>query len=289
MPICSINPGSLPAHLETVITLPASIIGAQETKLTAEGQTQCKLELKKHGWIGVFGDPIENPRACGGVCILSSTGQLRAYPRRAGVSEELWASKRFCHAVMMTGHKSDVPLHVVSFYGFTNAGSDASQRESNEHLLSLLFVYLAELGDVPIIILADLNTTRAASAALGSALACHQWFDCAEIQSLIDGTPPGPTCHVHETSAGSRIDHILINTVAAQHFRGYELLAEPAIPVHSPIRVLMDFNIANQMGQVIKRPRAFPLEWEKMRTRRSRAAILGPLPPNRVHRSGSVP
>ena len=66
---------------------------------------------------------------------------------------------------MMTGHKSDVPLHVVSFYGFTNAGSDASQRESNEHLLSLLFVYLAELGDETIVILADLNTTRAASAA----------------------------------------------------------------------------------------------------------------------------
>ena len=116
----------------------------------------------------------------------------------------------------------------------------------------MLFAYLAELGDVAIAVLSDLNTRRSCSAVLEGGLSTHGWLDAAEIQSMISQSPPQPTCFVHEDSQGTRIDHIILNRVAAQSFLSFGHVPETGIPVHISLQLRLQTHILHQRGSAAK-------------------------------------
>ena len=75
----------------------------------------------------------------------------------------------------------------------------------NEKLLRDTFQFLAGLGAVPVMILADLNIVPHLSLAVRSAIDIGGWADCAALVAEATASAPPATCYVH-AGPGSRID-----------------------------------------------------------------------------------
>ena len=56
---------------------------------------------------------------------------------------------------MIAYGKGAIFLHVMTFYGYPNAGVESFAREKNEHLIKLTLEVVAGLGNVPVIIGSD--------------------------------------------------------------------------------------------------------------------------------------
>ena len=75
------------------------------------------------------------------------------------------------------------------------------------------FHFLAGLGAVPVLILADLNVTPHLSLAVRSAVDVGGWADCAALVAEVTARSPPATCYVH-AGPGSRIDVVLANRIS---------------------------------------------------------------------------
>ena len=161
MVAASTNITSLRTQIESVMRIPADVLGRQEIRLCQAGQVEMAHTLREKGWNVVFGKPLVRPAGSnrvppGGTAVLARCGlRVQAVPPQGPDANWLWNTSRFCHAVV---EFSIGMVHVISVYGHTNAWSNISQRNKNEELLTVLFRYIASLGDVPILILGDLNT-----------------------------------------------------------------------------------------------------------------------------------
>lgn len=67
-------------------------------------------------------------------------------------------------------------MSVPFFYGVVNRRNDAKHTQ-NERLLARLFEHGASLGQHPVILCLNANTTLQASVVLSQALASQQWID----------------------------------------------------------------------------------------------------------------
>ena len=117
--------------------LPGHIKGVQETKFNRDDQLKFRKDLPK-GQHVVFGKALQDKsKEAGGVAIVSSIGPL-AEPKPLNEQEEtLLDSGRYVRAALPLG-KGERCLHIISFYGFTNAMRKSEARRSNEELLRLL-------------------------------------------------------------------------------------------------------------------------------------------------------
>ena len=144
-------------RLSAVLELPADLVGAQEVRLDEAGQQEFATHLKDKYRDVVFGNPLQRRFAnsklpTGGVAMIASPSlRLRKIHPNCDMSRWLYGTTRFCHAVCQF---EGMVLHVCSVYGYTNSARDPAQREKNERLLEAV---LALLGDVPILLLGDLN------------------------------------------------------------------------------------------------------------------------------------
>ena len=203
------NLTSLHTQQASLLALPADVVGCQEVRLDEPGQRRQAEELKTAGLSIIFGKPLKRrtPTSrlpAGGVAIAARPAlNLRAVPPNCPASQALWDTTRFCHGVVC--FEGQV-VHVISFYGFTNAARHPEQRRANESLLKQMFAFLACLGDVPIVILGDFNVPPDRSVTLSAILGQGAFFDLATIHSAQHDSQPQNTCFAHETSAGTRID-----------------------------------------------------------------------------------
>ena len=167
------NVTSLRTQIESVLCIPADVLGCQEIRLCEAAQVHMARELHEKGWNVVFGKPMSrrpgsNRVPPGGVAVLARRGiRMQAVPPEGAEGLWLWNTTRFCHAVV---EFSIGMVHVISVYGHTNAWSKISQRLKNEEFLSYLFRYVAALGDVPLLLLGDFqHSTRIFSCSHGGA------------------------------------------------------------------------------------------------------------------------
>ena len=255
--IASVNMTSLPAHFDEVTGLPASLVCGQETRLCEQGQIRWRSALEARGWQAEFGKPMKRTRrgaVAGGVCVLARTGiALQSVPMTKHEGPELWESGRVIHAALACGTDGKTIIHVFSFYGFPNSGTDAAARAKNEHLLQLLFAYIARLGNVAVFIGGDFNTPRSDSAALSQACGAGFWDASA---SLGD---EDPTCFLRYSSRGTRIDMLLANSAGFGGITSCHVeRVENGFPTHCPIFAEVDSDAFQQSGFRYKTPAPLP-------------------------------
>ena len=260
--LASANMTSAYTHIDAIVACAASVQMIQESKLTDEAQLEFAREECLRGWSMVFGAPLEHPHESNGVAVLARPGVvMRKVPPQGETGRVLWASKRFCHAVIVL---EDVVLHCISLYGFTNSATCRESREKNEALLQQVFSYLAEFGDVSIVIGADFNIDPLCSNTLFTAQQTRKWADAAQLQFTLDGHEPEKTCFVRETSKGSRIDGVFLSQGIAPAFQGLKVSKLTGVPTHRQLELTLDKTFARQEGMRFKTPAAFPdaSEWK---------------------------
>eukprot|EP00973_Karenia_brevis_P066511 9246502-Karenia_brevis.AAC.1 len=88
----------------------------------------------------------------------------------------LWESGRWVHVMVAVGSGRNI-VHIMSVYGHSGASVDNLAMQNNEHLLRAVFNVAAELGNVPVIIVGDLNIDPEKSAMVQAALTTGRWVD----------------------------------------------------------------------------------------------------------------
>ncbi|KAJ9444450.1 hypothetical protein DIPPA_17217 [Diplonema papillatum] len=123
---------------------------------------------------------------------------------------------RVSHTVVATG-AGNTFVHVFNVY--CPSGNGRAESEEREDMLEkILFAAADSLGDVPIMVMGDLNTEEDRSPVLRKALR-NGWSDAAELHHARTGdTPPPPTFTSARTS-GTRIDRILLNRITTGAFQ----------------------------------------------------------------------
>ena len=165
--------------------------------------------------------------------------ELQLLPPATKREEHFHHLGRFIHGALLLGKDC---LHLIGLYGFTNAERDRTQRLQNEDLLSVACEAVAKLGNEATLIVGDLNTSTDASTVLQTNLQAGVLEDFAWTQARLDGSEPENTCYVRETSKGSRIDHILANSVASLGFQGFDSVPCDA-PTHKATRCLLQLHM----------------------------------------------
>ena len=128
----------------------------------------------------------------------------------------------------------------------------------NEKLWRDTFQFLAELGAVPVMILADLNIVPHLSLAVRSAIDVGGWADCAALVAEAKASAPLATCCVH-TSPGSRIDVVLANRISKHALCVVGLVDCAGIPTHLPVAAVFQFAEYEQTVTTIVRMKKIDL------------------------------
>ncbi len=269
------NVTSLREHEAEVVALKAEVTALQETKLTAPAQRAMTKSLHQAGLQAFFGRPVEpakkrarqrNPQSpwtgeYGGVGVLVDASlPAMAPPNDTPLRRRLWDTRRWVHVAVGYGNGGQV-MHIMSVYGHTNAARDRDAMERNETLLADVLAAAAALGNVPVLVMGDLNVPPEKSAVLQAACATGAWYDLAE-EAAGAGGQPAPTCFA--SPDGTRIDLVFGNAQAAPTLRGVEVPPDAGLPVHRPVQATLDMAAYAQERNRVKQPRAFPTEeWEK--------------------------
>ena len=148
--------------------------------------------------------------------------------------------KRVVHTRVALG-SGRLFLHVVNVYapsGDTPRGTVASREEL---LHTVLVKFREALGNVPLIVCGDLNTDVERSPTLRKALA-NDWCDVALLGSTGDDGKP-PATFTRKDSAGTRIDYILLNSVAAHAIHSCWTQSINCIPSHKSVNVRLCLSV----------------------------------------------
>ena len=137
---------------------------------------------------------------------------------------------------------------------------------------------VAGLGNVPVIVGGDLNTTIEASTILSRAIAAQSLHGLALVQSNVDAQPPEPTCYAKDDSPRTRIDFLLANSVAINAFRHFSLRPDIHVPVHCAIEARFAFSSCLQKGVRYRKPSSLPA-WQKLKDEEKRMNSRGSTPP----------
>ncbi len=152
----------------------------------------------------------------------SSGVYLRTAPVE-GLSVEQAA--RMQYAVAHMGRSR--ALHVVQLYGYADG---ATKNEDNEHLVLLALAWLRSLGDVPALIVGDLNLVLRGSG-VEPLLSMAGWHDIL--------AQAGPTC-LPSSGAPSRIDYVLANRSALVYVRAAGLRWDLGLATHAALEVELE-------------------------------------------------
>ena len=93
----------------------------------------------------------------------------------SGVFDSLFKTKRFAAAwIQVTPKKKAL---VVSIYATTSASQDARVHESNNLLFDDVFTFVAQFGQIPVIIAGDFQAPPLSYPAIANAVCFRSWHD----------------------------------------------------------------------------------------------------------------
>ena len=268
------NPGSILKRKEALALYDVDIWGLAETKLNATGQATLNADVGTE-WTVVFGRPQPNMRnrwgtesntarsgTPGGVALLgrrplplSEVEVWKGNPHLVKIWRRMWTTGRVVHALTATG-SGNTPAHLFEVYGWSGALQGREPAFTNtERLLTDLALIVAALGDVPIVIMGDFNTTFLKSPALAAMLHTGRFFDAGlafaeRTRTALENT------HFPPYKEASRIDSALVNIPA--------------------LAALMDFRVLGDDENAFGQHRAIILAFDWQRTRQSFSAWSPP-------------
>ncbi|KAJ9456779.1 hypothetical protein DIPPA_13582 [Diplonema papillatum] len=163
---------------------------------------------------------------------------------------------RVSHTVVATG-AGNTFVHVFNVY--CPSGNGRAESEEREDMLEkILFAAADSLGDVPIMVMGDLNTEEDRSPVLRKALR-NGWSDAAELHHARTGDTPPPPTFTSARTTGTRIDRILLNRITTGAFRQCVTTAVN-VPGHRLVTMTLDIAALRQIVWRFKVPREIPTE-----------------------------
>lgn len=166
--IISSNITSLRKNWELIKSLDASVYFLQETTLNKQGQNAMAKVIRKSSHSAIFGPPcgykfsgaqtsisLWNAKSGGLAAVAKDPLPLKvikstSYPFDSG---------RCTHTWLPTG-MGRRGIHVINCYGYVGAGPKNMRIfKLNEKFLASVFEYVASLGEVPWIVVGDLQTS----------------------------------------------------------------------------------------------------------------------------------
>ena len=206
--ILSINVSSWLPHRDNLLGQ-SDIIAVQETRLTAAGQRNNQKYLHKHGYQAIHGAPCPpvtiNKNGCKWQARASSAsgrhGGVGIFTRQPWVAQRCVPSAelmqlakvgRWTYGVVPLGSKGARAkgfLHLISFYNL--AGRDQGVIRTNKYrYLEKVLSHATGLGDQPVLICMDANSSIQASHCLTLATNSGKWID---LGAHYTNNQPGPT------------------------------------------------------------------------------------------------
>lgn len=256
------------------------MIAVQEARVSEVGAIQQNkfLATWKQPWHAIWGRPPAPPknkfkmpakRAAGkttyggGGILARKSIPLIPIGRDSQAAQALHESTRWVSsAIPLSTHGalSRRFLHICSFYGVVNRRNDARHTQ-NERLLKRLFEYGTTLGQQPVLLCLDSNTTVHASLVLSQALTSKNWIDLGSYF-----TKDNPECTFSSaaqwdkisTGAGvTRPDLILANQYALQLCTSFQLRRDLTVKGHLGLQIEISAPKAMETIRVHVPPKAF--------------------------------
>ena len=260
------NITSMWTQLENVFALPCHFAALQEVRLTEMGQNHMNSVFQEKGWSIVHGKPLACQKTiwhckAGGVAVVAAPGLcLQNVVPACDIEQSLWDTGRFVHAAIAYGNGRRV-IHVISVYGYSGAQGRPEIMRKNESLLCNVFKVAAALGNVPVLVMGDINVDPDASPAVQSAARLGGCVDSAKVCAVARGISCDRTCFVRDTSLGTRIDAIFCNAAARGALGDCGVLDDCAVPTHRPVACELRLEAYAQEANVLRRPGAISLDF----------------------------
>ena len=243
--VLSINTTSWLIHKDALLKC-ADILVVQETRLTSSGQRQNTIDLQSKGFNVLHGAPCQpivfkkqgrsqvankasHAGKQGGVAIFSKKVWPLIQCTRDVDITALHKKARWTHAAVplgQTGALSKRFLHIINFYNLSGRDQGLIRTNRNRYL-EKVFAHASRLGQQPVIICMDANTSINNSHCLSTAISSGLWTD---LGSFFTNNCPEPTFCASKTwnkiSWGKHVtrpDLIFANKAALQICKGFRL------------------------------------------------------------------
>ena len=260
--LATANVTSLQTHLGDVAGLKADVVALQETRVPDPSKGTHNGYFAAHGWAMHWGKGM--PRVAGangreqtrpgGVAVMAKEGLVaQVVQPKTAQEQKLYDSTRMVHVVLAIGD-GKTALHILSVYG--HSGTEVG--EQREALLQETLDLAAGLGQVPVLLMGDLNTNPETSATLSQACRVGGWVDAATTHAELAQQSVQNTCWASEN--GTRLDICLMNSCAAPALRRVEVAkrGDYDIPTHCPLFVDLDLTAFRRPKKICILPTPFP-------------------------------
>lgn len=254
----------------------ADILVVQETRLTAAGQrSNHKLLHTVHGSPCPPVSINRNGRKTmatasshagrqGGVGIFTK----QAWPLLPCVATQETAQLsqvgRWTHAAVPLGTKGGKAkrfLHIISFYNVSGRDQGVIRTNRNR-FLTKVFNSASGLGQQPVLLCMDANSSLSASHTMSVAVASGRWFD---LGSHFTNNNPAPTFgaskkwdKVSWTKGVTRPDFIFANSAALGMCETFAIRRDLSPRGHLGLEITLNLSAVRQAYRVLKMPVAFP-------------------------------
>ena len=260
--VASANVTSLSTHLCDVADLKADVVALQETRVPDPSKGTLSSYFAAHGWSMHWGKGMPKVKGAngyeqtrpGGVAVMAKEGLVaQVVQPKTKLEKKLHDSTRLVHVVLATSN-GKTALHILCVYGH----SGMEVRVQRETLLQEALDLAAGLGQVPVLLLGDLNTNPETSAVLSQACRVGGWTDAAVSYAELKQQEVRNTCWA--SKEGTRLDICLLNPCAAPALRSVEVAekGEYGIPTHCPLFVDLDLAAFRRPKQICILPAPFP-------------------------------
>ena len=272
MKCVSSNIGSLQTN-PSWKTWDADVICLQETRVGKNNHRNAKKLFQTVGFTSCLGDLLpgkwhakgSTQTPCGGTAIAGGSSYIRPFAQeedQTGLYKQLFGAKRVVAAwIQVTCHKHALFLSV---YATTGASNDARIHAENNTLFDMILTFVAQFGQVPVIIAGDFQALPSSYPILAHAFNFQSWFDpitttdceghlVRPLTFSQDGAFSGPN------DGCSSIDAVLLNSIAFNALHDARVL-EHFGRQRRPIQITFEWPSIEQHGFILFKTAPFVLD-----------------------------
>ena len=260
MTIVSANIGSVMTDV-TWKTWSADVVCLQETRVGKNNVRTASKTFQGVGFTPCFGDLLpglwsgskSTKTPPGGTLIAGGSTYVQAFDPAhdaTGLYAIMFKTKRVVAAwIQVTPRKKAL---ILSVYATTSASQDPKVHARNNCLLDDIFTFVAQFGQIPIVLAGDLQAPPMSYPAVASAISFQSWHDpiatvdsSGEIVRPLTFSNDGTFCGAGDGCTS--IDSVLVNNIAFAALKHAEVL-EVFGKQHRPIKLEFNWPSIDQVG-----------------------------------------